>query len=211
MAIMAVAGVAAAYLALGRPWDAGSVADWVAGTATLLAVWVALHTARRQGDLALAVAREEREERTKAQREGEERQAKAMIFVAEYGRVSLKLLCDMTPKTGSLKGHATPISTMEICKITTRTLQNFASSYVHTNHVLHALLEVEARWGVAVSCADLRISLQGDAAEASWESAIEQLDHACGQLAKRCVEVGIRPALNDSIHVQRRLGAALQQ
>ncbi|MGX1745038.1 MULTISPECIES: hypothetical protein [unclassified Brevundimonas] len=211
MAVMSVAGVAAAYLALGRPWNFGSVADWLVGSATLLAVWVALHTARRQGDLALAVAREEREERAKTQRESEERHAKAMIFVAEYGRVSLELLSDTTAKAGSLKGLERPISTMEICKITTRSLQNFISSYVHTNHVLHALLEVEARWGVAVNCADLRIALHDDAAEASWENAIGQLDHACGQLAKRCVEAGVRPALSDSIHVQRRLGAAMQQ
>jgi len=208
---MAVSGVAAAYLALGRPWDFGSVADWLAGIATLLAVWVALHTSKRQGDLALAVAREEREDRAKKQLEDEERHAKSVIFVAEYGRLSLKALCDLTSENGNLREHARPISTMEICKITTRSLQNFTSSYAYNNHVLHALLEVEARWGVAMNCADLRITLKGDAAERSWENAIEQLDHACGQLANRCVEAGLKPALSDSIHVQRRLGAAIQQ
>lgn len=210
MSVMAVALAAATYAMLAQPWEMGSIADWLAGSATLAAVVVALRTARQQGALAVQVAREDREERDAARLKEEIRLAKAMIFVAEYGRFSLQSLCDIAMRNPAMAKIPKVISVMEICRITSRSLQGFMTTHAPTTLLLQAVVEVEASWGVAVNCADLRVAIQHEDAEKSWATAMEQLDAACARLAARCVAHGVRPDFSDSVFVQRRLGQALQ-
>lgn len=207
--VMAVAMAATAYAEIGRPWDLGSLADWIAGAATFLAVGVALKTARDQGALALRVSHEERADRSRAHLAAEVSTAKSMIFVGEYGRDSLGRLSDLMMQNASVHGSNQAISPLEICRITARKLAAFTTDHSSSNAMLQRLVEVESCWGVAVICADLRIKLHDADAERSWNVSMGQLDAACNRLSVCAVELGARPEGSDSIYVHRRLEQAL--
>jgi len=208
MAIMAAAGVAAAYLALGRPWDLGSVADWLAGSATLLAVWVALRTARHQGALALQVAREERDERLAVLREERIRFSKAILFVAVHAHANLQTITDLYSQSSSIKGMENSISKTEVCKAVSRSLAGLMSVHAPSTRMMRQILDIETSWGIAVNVADLKIQLATPEVERSWAMAMAQLDSTCDRLAAQCLEAGAVISPFDDTYVQSRLARA---
>ncbi|MEN5176329.1 hypothetical protein [Brevundimonas diminuta] len=211
MAVMAVAGVAAAYMALGRPWAAGTIADWVVGSATLLAVVVALRTSREQGRLALQVAEDNREEIRRVALKNDIRFSKTTLFIATNAHSSLKQLIKITEANLVMKGAKKVISTMEVCKATSRGLTHLSSNAAPSTTMLRHLIEIETSYGVAVGSADLNIEHDTEEAKAACLTAMQQLDDACARLAAHCVSIGALPDAMDDWQVVERLKAALRK
>lgn len=187
----------------------GTLGEWVAGFATVAAVWVSLRTARHSGDLAVRIADEDRKERREAERQASIRLLKSLLVIVINGLSTMTRANNSFAKFGADKMvYAKIFLSMPGLAMVSDGLAQIRIEQLPTTTSVDLFMSARAAWMNVVTEVTEVATDPANCAVAEELARLVKLEQVADALADEIVKLGGRGDTYEDVGVQLRIAMA---